>query len=447
MSTSIKQEARRLAHLAWPVVLGQLGITFMGVTDIIVMGQVNRQAIAAVSLGHLFSFAVLILGLGTMRGMDPFFAQAHGAKNEQVASEMFGRALVLAIVLAIPISAVHLLAAPILAFFGQPEAVLEGTQAYCNALVVGMVPTLIISAMTQFLQGLGKMRAPMVVMLIANIFNVLLNITLVFGVERIGLPALGTLGCGIATSSVRWISCLLLLWIGWSTWKRYWPETWSMVFDWSRFKKVLSDSVPVGLQSGLEVWAFSALGLMMGMLGDVQLAAHAVAMTVISTSFMIPLGIGAAAATRVGHLVGAQKPWHHTAWLSLGFAIFWMIISAACLIGLGRPIASLFTDDPKVLVTVLTLFPIAAGFQLFDGVQVAAFGVLRGAGDTRVPSVANIIGYWCVGLPLGYIFGVKMFADARMVWGGIALALVLISLFLVVRIQLMIKKGARRVVT
>ncbi|CAN0564164.1 unnamed protein product [Laminaria digitata] len=200
--------------------------------------------------------------------------------------------------------------------------------------------------------------------------------------------------------------------------------------------------LPAGMQASLEGWAFSSLGVMMGMLGELELAAHGIAINLITTMFMFPFGMGAAAATRVGNLVGAGQEWKRAAWLAIAFSAGWMSLSATIFLLTSDQIASIFIQDAAVIAMVGVLMPVAAAFQIFDGVQAAGFGVLRGAGDTRLPAVVNMLGYWMIGIPLGYWFGVVVYDDPRFVWGGVAIALAIISTLIVARVAWVIRRGA-----
>jgi MATE family multidrug resistance protein len=174
---------------------------------------------------------------------------------------------------------------------------------------------------------------------------------------------------------------------------------------------------------------------MMGMLGSVPVAANAVAMNLISITFMIPHGIGAAASTRVGNLIGATLSWRSAAWLAVGTGVAWMAVTSIVLAVVPESLALVFTREVEVVALAAALLPVAAAFQLFDGVQVVIFGVLRGAGDTRVPAVVNLVGYWVCGLPLAYWLGVYHQWGPQWVWGGLVVGLAVVALSLVVRLR------------
>ena len=442
-TSSLGEEVSRLLKLAWPVVLGQCGLTGLNLVDTVFAGKAGEHALAAVSLGNVTSLSAMMLGFGLLSGFDPFFSQAHGANNRDASARALYRALFFAVILAAPLILLHAQIAPLMVLLKQPAETIPLAASYCAALAVGVLPVLLFSALAQFLQGLGEMRAPMIAILCANVVNVIFDAVLILGWEEAGIPAMGALGCGIATAVVQWGMLFFLLAIAWKKLSAYpFPRTGQPVFDPKMLMSMLRVGAPVSLQRALEAWAFSSLGVMMGMLGERELAAQSVAINIVSFTFMIPFGIGAAAATRVGNLVGAGRPWRTTAWLAVVFSVAWMSMMAVFFTATGDNIASIFIEDAAVVATVGVVMPVAAAFQIFDGVQASAFGVLRGAGDTRWPAMINLLGYWVIGIPLGYWFGVHLYQDPRYVWGGVAVALALISALVVARMVWVMRRGA-----
>jgi len=442
-TSSLGEEVSRLLKLAWPVVLGQCGLTGLNLVDTVFAGKAGEHALAAVSLGNVTSLSAMMLGFGLLSGFDPFFSQAHGANNRAAGARALYRALFFSVVLAVPLILLHANIAPLMVLLNQPTQTIPLAAGYCGALAVGVLPVLLFSAIAQFLQGLGEMRAPMIAILCANVINVIFDAVLILGWEEMGIPAMGALGCGIATAVVQWGMLFFLLLIARKKLAAYpFPRTGQRVFDPRKLGAMLRVGAPVALQRALEAWAFSSLGVMMGMLGERELAAQSVAINIVSFTFMIPFGIGAAAATRVGNLVGAARAWHTTAWIAVAFSVAWMTMMAVIFTATGDNIASIFIEDAAVVATVGLVMPVAAAFQIFDGVQASAFGVLRGAGDTRWPAMINLLGYWIIGIPLGYWFGVHLYQDPRYVWGGVAVALAFISALVVARMVWVMKRGA-----
>lgn len=439
------EEANRLSRLAWPVALGALGSMGLNVVDTIVVGQLGQRALAAVSLGSLWAFGCLVFGRGLLRGLDPFFSQPWGGDDAPALGRALGRALVLAVSLAAPLTAMLFVMAPVMRLLGQPVEVIPVAAEYCRALAPGILPALLFTALAQCLQGMEVMRPPMVAILIGNALNVALDLVLILGWEAAGIPAMGAWGCGVATSLVRWGMLFGLVWL---SWPRLRALELGRPSQWVRPRplvRMLAVGAPVGAQSCLESWAFGALGLMMGVLGELELAAHAVAINVVAMAYMIPFGIGAAASTRVGNLIGARRPWRRAAWVAVAMGAAWMAGSALVLLVAGRPIARLFIDEAQVVALVVALMPVAAAFQVFDGVQAVAFGALRGAGDTRLPALANMIGYWVVGLPLGYLIGIEWTGDPRALWGGVALALAVVAGLLLWRLRAVMRRGGEAI--
>lgn len=439
------KEAWELAKLAAPVALGQLGFMFMGVADTVVAGQVSHTVLAAVSLGHLFSFSMLTFAMGLLRGLDPFFSQAHGAGDIEAGRRAFGRVLLISAVMFIPVALIHTIAGPILAGLGQPEDVVPLTATYCMVLIPGLLPTLFTAGISQFLQGLGKVNAPTIAVIVANVINVVLDIALVLGVDAIGLEGMGAFGAGLATTIVRFAMCGLLVVMTWRTLSEYMPSDWREVVRIKPMLDVLSHGLPVAVQACLEGWAFSALGLIMGALGSVELAAHAILINIVATTFMVPFGIGAATSVRVGHLVGARRSWSSAAWLGIGFAAGWMTLTSFLVYMFSEQVGDLYTNDAAVIAVLVAMVPAAAGMQVFDGIQAAAFGALRGAGDTRLPALANVVGYWVIGLPLGWYLGVYRQGGPSHVWIGVVLALAIIAVLLLLRVSYIMRRGAARV--
>lgn len=440
-------ELRALWTLAWPMILGQLGFMTMGVVDTVMVGRVSQRALAAVSLGNLWSFGIVIFGLGLMRGLDPFFSQAHGADDHESLGLTLWRALVIGALASIPMTLGHLIAAPGMALLDQPTETIPVAASYCLIVGTSMLPLMLFTAISQLFQNMGRPRGPMVVVALANVVNLGLDASLVFGLETpLGtIPALGAMGCASATAGVRWCMLLFMVALGWPVLRAYTRPAWSALRRWQPYRALLAYGLPISFQSALESWAFGAMGLMMGMLGEVELAAHAVALNLAALSFMVVLGLGGAASARVGYLIGAGKPWRAAGWLAIGMGTGWMALSAMVLRTIPHELAGLFTDKAAVLALAAQLVPVAAAFQLFDGVQAVAFGVLRGAGDARWPALANIVGYWLLGLPLAYIFGVRLHPNPLTIWWCIVLALVVVSAVLLVRLRMVMARGGLRV--
>ena len=443
---SWREEARVLWALAWPMILAQLGFMTMGLTDTIVVGHVDERALASVALGNLWSFSFLIFGMGVLRGLDPFFAQGHGAQDQRALTLTLWRALGLAAGVSAPIVAAHLIAEPGMSALGQPAPTIPLAASYSAIVSLSVLPMMVSLTLSQLLQNLGKPRGPMLVVASGNVVNLGANLALVFGVPALGVPALGALGSAWATVIVRVAMLALMIAVAWPVLRQHLPTGHgAALMDLGAGLDLLKRTLPVGFQSALESWAFGAMGLMVGVFGERALAAHSVAMNLAALSFMIVLGLSGAAAARTGHLIGMGQPWRRAGWLAVGMAVAWMSCSALTFLLLAKPLASLFTREQAVVAAAASLLPVAASFQLFDGIQAVAFGVLRGAGDVRWPALANILGYWVLGLPLAYGLGVVQGRGPVVIWQCVALALVVVAATLLWRLRRVMDSGGLRV--
>ena len=428
---SAREELAFLGALAWPVVLGQVGLIAMSVVDLLVVGRLGEQATAVVGLGHTWGFAALAFGIGVSAGVDPLVSHAYGAGRPDDAVRALLRGAVLLAALCVPMAAAHWWAAPALEALGQPAAVVRDTGRYCQILAPSVVPFFVFQLLRQFLQGSGRMRAATTVILVGNLLNGVAAWVLVHGVGR--WDGLGWIGSAWATAVVRWAMALALALAAAPTIRDAWPGL-RAALQPRAVGMVAAISLPVGFQIALEVWAFNAASLMAGWIDRTAMAAHTVALSLASTSFMVPLGISAAASTRVGNLVGAGAPWQRSGWTALTAGATVMLASALLYASFPVALARAYNEDPQVIAAAAAVLPIAALFQVFDGTQGVGFGVLRGLGDTRLPAAFNLVGYGLIGLPTGYWLAFHRGWGLAGVWGGLTVGLATVAALLVARI-------------
>ena len=423
-------EVRILVRLGVPVVLTQLGLMTMGLVDLWMVGRLGPEPLAGVALGDLWVFGTFCISLGITMGLDPIIAQAHGSGDGPRAGRALQRGLALSVLLGAITWVLWEFADPALRLLGQEPFLTEIAGRYCGVQGWSAAPLLAFSALRQYLQGRGMMRPALIAMVLANLFNVGANEILIFG--RLGFPALGVEGAGIATSLTRWfLLAILAAWVlgfglhhgAWTRWR------WAHLHP-RGFGELLRYGIPIGFQIGAEVWAFQTASLLAGKLGAATLAAHTITLKIASTSFMVPLGIGAAAATRVGNLIGEQRRTQalRAAWTAIGLGAGVMAVSAAILVSLRHVLGRGFTDEPEILALVASALPVAAAFQVFDGVQVTAAGALRGAGRTLITGIAFVIGFYVIALPAGWAFSRRIGLPG--IWWGLCLGLALVAIVL-----------------
>jgi MATE family multidrug resistance protein len=435
-----------LLRLAAPMVLIQVGAMLMGVVDTIMVGRVSPTALAAAALGTTYFFAITVFGMGVLMALDPIIAQALGARDELAVARGLQRGLVLSVVLMVPIALLMLSVEPVLALAGQPAEVIPDAAGYVYRIIPSIWPFYAFVVLRQTLQAHHR-TAPIVVTIVAaNLLNAGLNYVWVFG--HFGFPALGVLGSAWATTVSRWFMAGLLLVLGWHDVRRYLERRAPNLLDPRPLGRMLRLGSPIGAQMVLEVGVFGAVALLMGSLGIAQVAAHQVVLNLASLTFMVPLGVSGAAAVIVGHAVGRADvaAVRRSTWSALVVGAGFMACMALLLAGAPRMLAGLYTTDPAVLALAVLLLPIAGVFQVFDGLQVVSIGLLRGLGDTQVPVIVNIVGFWCIGMPVSLWLGLGLGYGAVGLWWGLVVGLVIVATFLIARVKQRESRDLARVI-
>ena len=420
-------ELRILLRLALPLMASQVGMMLLGVVETLIMGRAGNAALAAASLGNVWTHGTILVAMGVVMGADPILSQAYGAGDAKTAALTFQRGLVLSLALGLPVSVLWLCTRPVLDLFGQDP----GLSALASTFVAVQAPTafgfLVFTITRQYLAGRGVVAPSLWVVLVVNVLNAGLTWWLVFG----GGGLAPVLGAGLAGAAVRLLLPGLLLavtfWAGlhraaWTPWQR-------ASFDWRRIGRIAWIGLPVGLHFGLEVWAFQLATLMAGKLGPTSLGAHAIVLNLASFSFMFPLGISTAAAVRVGNLVGAgdEAGARRAAHLSLLLGAGVMSLFGALFFLLRWQLPRLYGAGPEVTSLCAHVLPIAAAFQMLDGTQVVASGILRGLGRTKPAAVFNLGGYYVLALPLAYYLALRGGWGLRGVWLGLAAGLLFVT--------------------
>ncbi|MGB8029187.1 MAG: MATE family efflux transporter [Terracidiphilus sp.] len=430
-----RRELGAMVALAVPVVLSELGWMLMSVVDTIMVGRLGPAAIGAVALGNAVCFTPSMFGMGLMLGLDTLVAQAYGRKDHDECHRWLAQGVYLALIAAVPIMAGIALVSFFFGRFGIAAEVAAPASGYMKVLLWGTLPLLLYGASRRYLQGVGQVRVITVTYVAANLVNWFLNWVLIYG--KLGMPAMGVNGSALSTVFARVTMAVALMGFAW----RYERKRGHPLFrHWAgpqaaRLKRLLKLGAPAAGQILLEVGAWSLATVSAGYLTPVALATHQIVLNYASVTYMVPLGISAAAAVSVGHAVGAGDAARarRAGWLALGLGTSFMLLAAVALLVWPRPLIELYTSDARVLAVGPGLLAIVAAFEVFDGIQTVSTGALRGLGETSAPMWANLVGYWVLGLPLGFFLCFGLRWGIYGLWIGLTLALVVIALALIAR--------------
>ncbi len=432
--TPHRDDLAAMLRLAAPVVVVQLGMMLMGVVDTVVVGHLSSADLAAVALGHLFVMAASGFGLGTLLALDPLVAQAVGAGDEEAQRRAVQRGLLLALLFTVPSSLLLVPAEPVLTWLGQPAEVIPVAAGYARRIIPAMFPFFAFVVLRQTLQAMERVRPIVEVIVLANVANLGLDLVLVYG--RLGFPALGALGSAWATSACRWLMALALLVLARRHLAPVLAQPDRAVLQAAPLWRTVKLGLPIGLQLQLEFAAFGVIALLMGSLGTIEVAAHQVALNLAALTYMVPLGVSAASAVRVGHAVGRGDPdgARRAAASGLLCGAGFMACCAVVFLSFPSVLAGLYTSVGEVAALTAALIPIAGFFQVFDGLQAVSAGVLRGLGDTRAPMVVNLVGFWLVGMPVSVTLCFGLGLGPEGLWWGLVAGLGAVAIILLLRV-------------
>lgn len=428
----LRREFPPLAKLAWPLALANLGWMAMGIVDTIMVGRVSAEAIGAVSLGSVVFSAAGTFGGGLLFGLDALVPQAYGGGDVADCH----RSLLNSIYMTIPLSAMLMvglwLTIPLLGKFGVNAAIFALTVPFLKALIWGTPFLLFYFALREYLQGMDVVKPVMFALISANVVNAVGDWVLIFG--HWGAPAMGAVGSAWSTTLSRLYMAAALGVAVWYYDRRHATSLFEISLrpDWIRIRRLIALGLPAALQILVEIGVFAVATALIGRLSAVALAAHQIAINTVTMTYMVPLGIGAAAAVRVGQALGRgdAKGASEAGWTALVAGAGFMACAAAALWLFPTLLSRIYTPDAAVIRAGASLLVIAAFFQMFDGLQTVATGALRGASDTHTAMICHLIAYWGLGLPMGYYFCFSRGWGANGLWIGLALALIVIGLVL-----------------
>lgn len=437
----LRQEIRDIARLALPIVLTQISMMSLGIVDLAMVGRVPDapvEAIDAVALGNVWKIGTAMVAMGLVLGIDPLIAQAHGRRDAAGLAHALQRGLVIALAASLPVALLWTFTEEVLVAMGQDPRIAAVAHDYVLVQLPSVPFFLVFVALRQYLQGRGILAPTLWIAVAANVVNAGLNWVFIFG--HLGAPALGAVGSGIATSIgqvLMPLGMLALIRAGrlhQGAWRPWSPAA----LDPRELRVVLAVGVPVAAHFAAEIWGFQIVALASGRLGQHELAANAIVLNLASLAYMVPLGIGLASVTRVGNLIGERRhsAAQTAAWAALALGSGAMALAAVAFVLLRDVLPRAYTAEAAVIAIGAATLPVAAAFQLFDGIQVVASGILRAMGATRPIAAANVVGYYVIGLPLGLWLAFRRGQGVPGLWWGLAAGLAVVALSLLAWVAL-----------
>ncbi len=447
-------EARKLLALAIPVILAQVAQTAMGFVDTIMAGAVSATDMAAVAVGTSIWLPAILFGHGVLLALTPTIAQLNGSGRRERIAEQLRQGFWLAFFLSLLIMLVLWNAGYVIRSMHDIDPLLaEKAEGYLHALLFGAPGYLFFQVMRNQCEGLSKTKPAMVLGFLGLMLNIPLNYIFIYG--HFGMPALGGVGCGVATASVYWAMFFCM---------RFWVRRMRSMRDirvesrWSAPSRVILQrltglGLPVALALFFEVTLFAVVALLVSPLGIVNVAGHQIALNFSSLMFVLPLSLGVAATIRVGYRLGqgSTEQARVAAWTAQGVGVSMAVITAIFTVTFRHQIAQLYNDNPAVVTLAAQLMMLAAIYQISDSIQVIGSGILRGYKDTRSIFFITFIAYWLLGLPSGYILALTDWVVPRMgpagFWCGFIVGLTSAAVMMLWRVRRLQQLPAELILT
>lgn len=434
-------------NLSWPIIFSQIGNIAFGVSNIIMMGHVSPTAMSAVSFANSINILFLVIGMGTLAAAAPMIATSKAAKNNSECGEILRTGIELSFIISVIISFIMLLIGENIHFLSnlfsshmstQSTEILDMVQTYLRVVTISTIPYLLFLAVKQFSDGLSITKPAMVITFIGVGLNICLNIIFMHGLFT--FPQMGIKGLAISTLITRsFMALALIIFVfNYKGFTDYLPPLISRFNTWPVLVKIVKIGLPGGLQLFFEVGAFTIAGFIAFKLGGEQLAAHSIAHTLSSITYMLAMGISIAGSILVGHAYGYNDKITiiktgksliicGIAFMAVWATIFFMYGEELTILILGREQAA---ANPELITLCKWILIIVGIYQLFDGLQVIGLGMLRGIEDVNKPTIITLIAYWFIALPCSYILGIYMDHKLTGVWIGLMIGLFVSAILL-----------------
>ena len=441
----INNHIKNTIHLAWPLVITQVGYIITGMVDTVFLGKIGAAEQAACILSNNLYILLLVFGIGVSYATTPLVTSANQNMDLLKKASLFKNSIFLNVSVSIICFILLFLSSGLLKYMHQPEDVIKLAVPFFNVLIFSMIPISLFFTCKQYCEGLSNTRMALFISIIGNVINIILNYLLIYG--KFGFPELGYIGSAWASFISRVFMGFSFLYLIFKS-----PVTKEISAVYNRVKinkKELFHLAKIGLNAGLqltfEVAAFVIAGLMAGTFGKEQIDAHGIALSIAAFTYMFASGISSASSIRVG-IYKAQDNWleiKQAAFSSIKLVMLIMGGFAILFLMINNFLPKVFSSDLQIVNLASKLLIIAALFQLFDGIQVTIVGILRGLEDSKIPTLISLVGYWIIALPLAYWLAFILKLETVGVWIGLLVSLIFAAIVLFWRLNYLINKNLK----
>ena len=437
--------------LAYPVIIGMLGHTLIGIVDNIMVGKLGSTELAAVSLGNSMIFVAMSLGIGFSTAITPIVAESDAENDISKIRSAFYHGLFLCTILGILLFGLVLLAKPIMELLHQPKEVITLAKPYIDWVAFSLVPLIIYQGYKQFADGLSMTKVSMYAIVMANIIHVIINYLLIYGIWF--FPKMGILGAALGTviSRIAMVIFMHIILSRKEQLKQYFQNFSFKEIKKEMIRKIINLGFPSAMQMLFEVLLFTAAIWLCGTIGKTSQAANQIALSLASMTFMVAMGLSVVSMIRISNQKGLNdyKQLVIVARSIFLLAILIEILFAAMFVALHQVLPYMFLnmdiesqllDNQEVIAIAAKLLLVAAVFQISDGMQVVVLGALRGLQDVKIPMYITFVAYWIVGFPVSFYLGNYTSLKAVGVWIGLFAGLTAAAVFLFMRFHFLTKK-------
>ncbi len=431
-------EAKRLLKLGVPVYIAQLASTGMTFADTVMTGQASAVDMAAVAVSSSVWHPISLFGVGILLVLTPFSAQLVGEGKANETPHILRQGIWCSLLLALPLMLIFYALSLQMHLFGLEDNLSKLSSGYLQAILWGLPGLFLFINVRSFLEGFSRTRPAMVISILALLLNIPINYILIYG--KFGMPALGAVGCGIATAICFWFMAIcMVIFVRYDKKNKaynlflplFLPKHDEKRVAWQDIWRVFRIGLPGALAMLFEISLFAASALVLAPLGTIMVAGHQVAMNVAGMLFILPLSISITSTIRVGYCLGAGQRTHArlVAWTAITLGIFFSTLSSIGVLIFRESIALTYTSELEVLNIAMHLLLFAAAFQLVDALQIVGIGILRGYNDTKVIFFICFIAYWVIGFPLGIVLSRTDFLGAAQGAQGFWISFILALIF------------------